>query len=244
MPDAKLCDSFLIQRKGKYELRLVYEWEQKIKKSYSNILAVDLGEKHIATSVEFNDVFRNPKFYGKDVRGVRRHYAWLRKRLGERKLLKKLERLGEKEKRKVNNILHEISNNIVREAINNNCVIVLGKLKGIRKSAKGKRFRRIVGNMPYHKLTQYITYKANWNGIEVIKVSEMGTSICCHKCGRKGKRPKQGLFTCNNCNLEYNADLNGAKNILRKSLGYRLNDGVMVYAQKIAFPKKSNQSQI
>ncbi len=51
-----------------------------------NVLAVDLGEKHIATTVLLCDnAFVNPSFYGERVRGLRRHHAWLRKRLGEKK---------------------------------------------------------------------------------------------------------------------------------------------------------------
>jgi transposase len=37
--------------------------------------------------------------------------------------------------------------------------------------------RRIVGNMPYFKLTQCIEYKANWLGIKAIKINERGTPL-------------------------------------------------------------------
>ena len=139
----------------------------------STILAVDLGERYIATSVEYADgVIKNPKFYGKEVRGIRRHYAWLRKRLGERKLLRTVRKIGHAEKRKVNAILHNISRSIVNEAKKHNAIIVFGDLKGIKKRAKGRRMNRIVSNMPYYQLTQMIAYKAQWEGLSVVKVSE------------------------------------------------------------------------
>jgi len=104
----------------------------------------------MATTVEYiNGKICNPKFYGKNVRGIRRHFAWLRRRLGERKLLKVIKRLGDKEKRKVNDILHKISRETVNRAKEIEATIVIGNLKGIRKSAKGKRMRRIVNFMPY-----------------------------------------------------------------------------------------------
>jgi len=194
--------------------------------SPSTILAVDLGERYIATSVEYADgVIKNPKFYGKEVRGTRRHYAWLRKRLGERKLLHVTKRIGHTEKRKVNAIIHNISRSIVNEAKKHNAIIVLGDLKGIRKRAKGKRMNRIVSNMPYYSLTQMITYKAQWEGLSVVKVSERDTSKTCHRCGAEGKRPSQGLFKCLNCGLEYNADLNGAINIAERFESYMLSNG-------------------
>jgi transposase len=75
---------------------------------------------------------------------------------------------------------------------------------------------RIVSNMPYHKLTQMITYKAQWAGVPVVKISERDTSKTCHRCGERGSHPYQGLFKCSNCGLKYNVDLNGAINIARR----------------------------
>lgn len=195
----------------------------------STVLAVDLGERYIATSVVIaKGEIRNPRFYGKQVRGIRRHYSWLRKRLGENKLLSVIRRIGSTEKRKVNAILHKISRDIVDEAKEQNAHIVIGELKGIRKSAKGRRMNRIVSNMPYYKLTQMIIYKAEWEGIRVVKVSERYTSKTCHCCGKRGKRPFQGLFMCPHCGMEYNADLNGAVNIAKRSLDYTSIDGAVL----------------
>jgi putative transposase len=79
---------------------------------------------------------------------------------------------------------------------------------------------RIVSNMPYYKLTQFIKYKAAWDGVVVMVISEAYTSKTCHRCGCLGSRPYQGLFLCHSCGLQYNADLNGAHNILERALDY------------------------
>lgn len=81
--------------------------------------------------------------------------------------------------------------------------------------------------MPYRKLTQYIKYKAEWKGIQVKQISEKNTSKTCHNCGEKGNRKTQGLFVCENCGLEYNADLNGALNISKRFSDYMLENGVV-----------------
>jgi IS605 OrfB family transposase len=180
----------------------------------------------IATAVLSSN--QRPIFYGKEIRGIRRHYSWLRKRLGEKKLLKKIKQLGNKERRVVNYHLHKIAKEIVVLAKNTNSAIVLGDLKGIRASAKGRRTNRIVSNMPYFRLTKYIEYKAKWEGIRVIKINERGTSRICSRCGSEGKRVKQGLFICKNCGYKVNADYNGAKNILKRSLEYISKDGAVV----------------
>jgi len=165
-------------------VNITIQKEVEIKSSYSSILSIDLGEKVIATSVVL--VNQKPQFYGREVRGIRRKYAYIRKNLGKRKMLREIKRFKNKEKRIVNDILHNISKQIVEQAEQTNSIIVLGDLKGIRKSSRGKRFNRIISNMPYFKLTQYIEYKANWKGIKVIKINEKGTSHTCSRCGSKG----------------------------------------------------------
>jgi putative transposase len=71
-------------------------------------------------------------FMGRKVRGLRRHYAYLRRVLGEKKLLHKIKEIGDTEQRKINDILHKISHQIVDMAKENNAVILLGDLSGIR----------------------------------------------------------------------------------------------------------------
>jgi putative transposase len=193
------------------------------------ILSIDLGEKYMTASVElFNNKVTNHKFYGKEARGIRRHYAWLRKRLGNRKNLGTIKMIECKERRKINEILHEISAQLVNRAAESNSVIVLGELRGIQNAAKGKRMNRVVSNMPFHKLTQYITYKASWARVAVFKVKEHRTSKTCHRCGSIGKRPSQGLFRCPSCGLQYNADLNAAINIAERFSEQCLENGVVL----------------
>ena len=209
-------------------ITVMKEVEVKKPRSPSTVLAVDLGERYIATSVVIaRGVMRNPRFYGKRVRGIRRHYAWLRRRLGERKLLYVIRRIGHAERRKVGAVLHNVSRAIVDEAKRHKATIVLGDLKGIRDRARGRRMNRIVSNMPYHRLTLMITYKALWEGVPVFKVKESWTSIGCHGCGAKGTRASQGLFRCLSCGLEYSADLNGAINIFKRFSEQVLENGAV-----------------
>ncbi|MCL0041445.1 RNA-guided endonuclease TnpB family protein [Dehalococcoidia bacterium] len=184
----------LLKLKKGWFLYITIQREVEVKEVNGTILAVDLGEKHLATSVRFNGKMESPKFYGKEVRGIRRHYHWLRKRLEERKLLKVVKRIGRAERRKVDAILHKISRAIVEEAKVNDATIILGELKGIRKKAKGKRFNRIISNMPYYRFSSFIQYKALWEGIPVVKGelphASHGAS-CFHDqpCGNWNKSP-------------------------------------------------------
>lgn len=222
-------DSKIIRKENYFELHLVVEKRIEDRPS-SSLLAVDLGERVIATVLHNG----KPLFFGKDIRGIRRKYAYMRKKLGEKKLLEKIKQIGHKEHRIVSHRLHEISKAIVKIAIGTNSMIVLGDLKGIRDSArnKGKRMNRIVSNMPYYKLTKYIEYKAAWNGIKVIKINERGTSHTCPKCRSKGKRPYQGLFICPECGYQANADYVGAQNIKKKAEEYISESGAALSQPK------------
>lgn len=228
----KICESKLYRRDGRFYLNVTIKMEVNQIEAFSKVLAVDLGERTIATTVLFHDgEHSSPKFYGRNVRGIRRHYAWLRKRLGEKKLLHKIRSIGHVEQRKVNDVLHKISRSIVEEAKQENAAIVIGELKGIRQSAKGKgkRFNRIVANMPYFRLSLMIRYKALLEGTKVEAVNEKNTSKTCHRCGNIGIRATQAAFACPHCNLNrFNADVNGAINIAKRFSSQVVENGASV----------------
>ena len=194
--------------------------------SAHSVLSVDLGERFLATTVLLaNGHEASPTFHGKKVRGVRRHYAWLRKRMSERKKLRKINELKDREHRIVQWHLHNISRQIVDEAKENHASILLGELKGIRRRNRGKRLNRIVANMPFHALTQMIEYKATWEGVPVIRTDEAYSSRTCHFCNSEGRRLSQGRFLCSACGHEFNADFNGAYNLGKRLFGYTLKNG-------------------
>ena len=223
----KIHDSRLVKKDGRYDLLLAISKNVTLNGNPSCILSVDLGEKVMATVVLLHPSCNSsprPMFLGKNVRRLRRHYAHLKKNLGQKKLLRVIKRLGNTESRKVNDILHKISKQLVRIAKENNAIILIGDLAGIRKSAKGKRMNRIVANMPYYRLTQFVTYKASWEGVHVLTTREWYSSKTCSRCGSDyTSRQHQGLFMCHECNYQINSDFNGAKN-----LGKRLMEHVFV----------------
>jgi len=82
--------------------------------------------------------------------------------LHAKKAYKAIKKIGHKERRIINDILHKISKAIVKEALEKDSVIVLGNLKGKRRNGKGRVFNRKLNNgFPYHKLSQFIEYKAS-----------------------------------------------------------------------------------
>jgi IS605 OrfB family transposase len=232
-------DSRLVKRGDRFFLHLTVKRQVECV-DVSSLLGVDLGERNLATAV----LWRGSEasilrwFYGREARGIRRHYAWLRKRLGEGRLLKEIKRISDKEQRAINDLCHKISREIVT-AREHHSAIILSDLKGIRARARGRRMNRIVSNMPYFKLSQYIEYKAAWEGIPVINTTEAYTSRTCPRCGSEGKRPSQGLFQCPACEYEANADYVGARNLTERAsrwfaagvLWVRTQKGDMTYGE-------------
>jgi len=224
----EIREAKVFKRKKDFWIYITIRKEIELKTSYSSVLALDVGEKVIAAAVLSS--VRKPIFLGREVRGIRRHHAWLRKRLQERELFKKLKEMKGKERRRVELVLHEVSKYIVELAEKNNSIIVLGDLKGIRKGGKGKRFNRILNSFPFNKLSFFIEYKAHLKGIAVIKIKEYYTSKTCSRCGEEGKRVKQGLFKCPHCKYQANADYNGAMNILKRSWEHVFQDGAAAFS--------------
>ncbi len=224
----------LVRREHEWFLRITVQQSIELNIPSASVLAVDFGERHIATSVEYaNGKFQNPKFYGTEVRGIRRHYAWLRKRLGNKKALKTIKKIGRKENRQVNAVLHSISRAIVNRAKELNAIILLGSPNGksMRNDAKGKRFRRIVYSMPYYRLTQFIEYKALQEGITVVQANEEYTSKTCSKCGEIAKRPRQDLIVCPHGHT-LNADINACHNLIKRFIDHWLIDGAVLTPPK------------
>jgi len=226
--DLEICESKLIRRDGEYFLHLVVKREVELKTSYSSVLAVDLGIRHAACSVDTRS--GETHFYGRELRRTRGHYFHMRRRLGKRKLLRVIKRIGAKEGRIANDQLHKIAKAIVDEAERLNAIIAIGNPKGIRCNGKGRRFNRRLNSWPFWKLRQYIEYKANWRGIVVVEVSEAYTSQRCWRCEAIGTRSGKhhGLFECPRCGLKENADRNGAFNIGRRALGQVSKVGAVV----------------
>lgn len=218
----KVCDSKITKRKNGWFAHITIKREITLRTDYKDILGIDLGIRRTASVVRLSNGI--PRYYGKEIREIRGHYFYLRKQLNR----KTIRKISNTEKRKIKDQLHKISRAIVNQAKETNSLIVLGDIKNIRKNGKdkGRHFRRKLNIMPFQKLSQYIEYKANWEGLQVIKVSEAYTSQTCSKCGQLGTRTN-GLFKCS-CGYQDNADRNGAINIAKRGLGQASKSGATV----------------
>jgi putative transposase len=153
-------------------LDVVVEKEIPEKLQYQNFIGIDMGIKYSAASVELANGNRT-RFYGKDLSHVRGHYFWLRRKLGIKKLLKVIKKIGDHERRITKDLLHKISTDIVNRAIEAKALIVLGNIKHLRRKRQNtmeRKFNRKLAGFQYYKLTQYITFKAALAGIKYQRI--------------------------------------------------------------------------
>jgi putative transposase len=154
---------------------------------------------------------------GKQAPHIHKKYKALRSSLQRQKLYKKLKQTKGKETRKVKDINHKISKQIVQFAKDNQCGIKLEQLTGIRNSKKNNRtFRYTLNSWSYYQLGAMIAYKALLQGIAVQYIDPAYTSQNCSRCGHLGKRNGK-VFKCAHCNHTGHADVNASFNIAKSS---------------------------
>jgi putative transposase len=196
---------------GDWFVNITVQKEADLKRRYRSILPVDMGVRKLATTIENG----KPRFYGKDVRRTRGNYFRLRRSAGNPRITKKWKHA---EQVSVRHEVHAITRRIVEQAKRASALIVVGDLEGIRGQDRGRSFDRRLSGQPFYLFKQLLTYKANWDGIRVLTVSEAYTSQMCHRCGVRGQRVA-GRFSCPNCGLVCDADVNGAWNIGKRAHG-------------------------
>ena len=217
--------------KGEWYVNITVQKQARLKRKYTQLLPVDMGVRKLATTIEKG----RPQFYGKEVRAIRGHYFHLRRSVGKPRIIKKWKH---RERRIVRHEVHAITRRIVDHAKEMNAVIVVGDLRGIRNQNKGRGFNRRLSGQPFYLFKQQLTYKANWEGIRVLTVSEAYTSQICSRCGVRGQRVA-GRFSCQNCGLRVDADVNGAWNIGKRAHGLLAHDagGSLIIPRTLAVCK-------
>jgi putative transposase len=222
MKDEYISDSELVRDDGDWYVHLVCKRSVAVSEAYDDVLAVDMGAKWIAVSTFLSD--RDTQFHGKSIRDVREHYKQLRKSIGKSKVrqgAQVIERLGNKESRTVEDVLHKTANEVVARARERNAVIVFGDMTGIRfDNDEGRYVNDKTHKMPFAKMANFLTYKAHLDGRACPPVDEYDTSRTCWQCGSQDtNREVQGRVECRNCGLDDNADKNGASNIAKRAVG-------------------------
>ena len=199
------------------------------------VLEVDLGVNNLA--VTSTGTF----WTGNEFDHWRREYENRRGDLrehGTRWAHEDMQAVGRKEEGRFKITLHRISNELVAEAREYGCsVIVFEDLTDIRERTGASWGHK----WAFNRLYEYVEYKAVEYGITAEQVDPENTSRRCSQCGFTHPDNRDGEeFECLKCGYENHADYNAAKNIglryLRRNqtgsgggapVGVRLNSGTL-----------------
>lgn len=213
----------------------IYEVEEpKFKKDNSRYFSIDPGLNNIVSV--YNNIGIRPFLYnGRPIKSINQYYNKTKARLQSElpkgaKASKRLKRLSLKRANKLDYEMNKISTHIINEAVKNNISkIFIGNNSGWKNEINMDRVNnQNFVNVPYMKLFHQLAYKGALKGIEVIFTEESYTSKASFfdkdelpilgqtdSPAFSGRRIKRGLYRDGKGNL-WNADLNGAANIMRK----------------------------
>ena len=224
-----------------FEIQYTYiEKEKNHQLNKHNALGVDLGLNNLATCV----TSRGESFIvdGKRLKSLNQWFNKENKRLqklyrkqgfSEKFTSQRQYQLQRKRHRQVNDILSKSAKYIVNYCIKHDIgTIVIGYNVSLQSNTKlGRKNNQNFINVPFGKLRQKLNYLCQLNQINYIEQEESYTSKASFfdkdnlptynadnpkTFSFSGKRIKRGLYKTSNC-YKFNADVNGALNILKKS---------------------------
>ncbi|MEM2587925.1 MAG: transposase [Candidatus Bathyarchaeia archaeon] len=223
----------MVKRNAQWYAHFVLKKTVELVDEPETVIAIDRGERNLAVAVAIskNNLEKPMKgqfWRGEEIKRIRGLYSHIRKKLQEKKRLGKVKELGGRERRKVNQQLYIIANQIVEYAKQfPKPVIVMEELKGIRENfKKSKNLNKRFHSLPFRRLQVIVEYKAKLNGINTMYLPKKlvrNTSRTCHRCGHVAQKVARE-FRCPNCGLEYDRDLNACINIAHRvmsSMGWR-----------------------
>lgn len=105
-------------------------------------------------------------------------------------------------------------------------VIAIENLKA-KNMMKNHHLADSIAHACWRKIREMLTYKCKWYGKQLVIVNPKNTSRICHTCGHLQKQFKNmstnewlatRQWTCENCGIKQDRDLNAANNILQRGL--------------------------
>jgi IS605 OrfB family transposase len=203
---------------GRYHASFVVEVTQACLPSTSSTVGVDLGLTTFAALSDGRKV-NNPRWLRQREKALRRSQRNMsRKREGSRnrdKVRRRVARLHTRVADARRDFHHQLSTRLIGEH-QTVCVETLN-VAGLGRSNLAKS----IHDAGWSQFTAMLAYKARLYGRTLVKVdSWYPSSQLCSTCGHRDgpKPPKVRVWTCPNCGVTHDRDVNAAKNILAAGL--------------------------
>lgn len=222
-----------------FEIQYTYEiQEENIELNTNNALAIDLGVNNLCTCVTNNG--KSFIIDGKKLKSINQFFNKQNARLNSikdkqniKKQTKQQFLISRKRKNRVDDYINKTCRYIINYCLPNNIgTLVIGYNQSFQnKTNLGKKNNQIFTQLPFGKIREKLEYLCKRYNINYILQDESYTSKASFFDNDElplynadnpqtyefsGKRVKRGLYQTKN-NYLFNADCNGALNILRKS---------------------------
>lgn len=183
--------------------------------SEKDILGVDLGVKELSITSD-GETFKNPKAYKKYLRKIKRLQRKVsKKKKGSKNKKKAILRLS-KVHMKVSNIRKDTVQKMTTTLVKSKSkMIVIESLKP-KNMSKNHNLAGAILDSAFGMIKETLKYKCEWNGIHLVQVPQFyASSKFCSVCGYKHKDLKLSdrEWTCGNCGIKHDRDVNAAKNL-------------------------------
>ena len=222
-----------------FEIQYTYEiQEENIKLNTNNALAIDLGINNLCTCV--TNTGKSFIIDGKKLKSIIQFFnkqnAKLRSIKDKQNILRQTKQqflISRKRKNRIDDYINKTCRYVINYCLSNNIgTLVVGYNQSFQcKANLGKRNNQIFTQLPFGKIREKLEYLCKRYNINYILQEESYTSKASFFDNDElpiynadnpqtyefsGKRIKRGLYQTKN-NYLFNADCNGALNILRKS---------------------------
>jgi len=228
------------EKAGEWFVSVQVETEIADRTGHSGTLGIDLGVKSLAVCSD-GTVFENSKtLYRYEKRLARLQRELSRRKKGShnwKKTKAKIARLHAKIANVRRHTQHDASKRVTADALPERIVLEDLNVAGM---VKNHHLARAVSDAGMSELARQIEYKAEWNGIEIVKADRwFPSSKTCSNCGciRKELSLGERIFICSECGLVIDRDLNAARNLA--AYGERVIDaGLPVELEPMGFTVK------